>query len=189
MPFFLIEGVYENMHSATERDLRTQAYQALLSGAAGHVFGNDPIWHFDMPYYEPPPAMTWQEALASRGAQSMSHVGKLFFATRWWKLKPDLKNALLTDGLGPAENRAVAARSAKGSFALVYLPSSRAVTVDLGRLTGPRIVARWYDPADGRFVEASGSPFPATGPHRFRPEPERNSSGFEDWVLILGSRS
>jgi hypothetical protein len=41
MPFSLIEGVYENMHGAHERQLRTLAYQALLCGATGHVFGND----------------------------------------------------------------------------------------------------------------------------------------------------
>jgi hypothetical protein len=188
MPFFVIEGVYENMHDANERDLRTQAYQALLCGAAGHVFGNDPIWHFDMPYYEPPPAMTWQEALASSGAQSMSHVRNLLVATRWWKLKPDLNNALLTDGLGPPEDRAVAARSADRSFAIIYLPSSRIISVDLGRLAGPAIRARWYDPADGRFFSVSGSPFQATGIHRL-PRPGSNSSGFDDWVLVLDSRA
>ena len=189
MPFFLIEGVYENMHDANERDLRTQAYQALLCGAAGHVFGNDPIWHFDMPNYEPRPAMTWQEALASRGAQSMSHVRNLLLATQWWKLEPDSKNALLTNGLGPAQDRAVAACSADGSFALIYLPSNRPVTVDLGRLAGPRIAARWYDPADGQFFGVSGAPFPASGSRRLQPSPDRNSSGFDDWVLILESHS
>ena len=47
MPFFLIEGVYENEHEATEQHLACQAYQAVLSGAAGQVFGNNPVWHFD----------------------------------------------------------------------------------------------------------------------------------------------
>jgi Protein of unknown function (DUF4038)/Putative collagen-binding domain of a collagenase len=189
MPFFLIEGVYENMHEASERDLRTQAYQALLCGAAGHVFGNDPIWHFDMPFYDPPPAMTWQEALASRGAQSMSHTRDLLLATRWWELEPDRKNVLLTDGLGPAEERAVAARSADRSFALVYLPSTRTVTVDLGQIAGPEIAAHWYDPADGRLFGVSGPPFLATGSQRLQPISDRNSSGFGDWVLILEAHS
>jgi Protein of unknown function (DUF4038)/Putative collagen-binding domain of a collagenase len=189
MPFFLIEGVYENMHGANERQLRTQAYQALLCGAAGHVFGNDPIWHFDMPGYSPAPAMTWQEALGSRGAQSMAHLRELLVATGWWKLRPDLTNAVLTDGLGPAEDRAVAACSTDRSFALVYLPSSRPITVDLGQLAGRHVAAHWYDPSNGQSIGVDGSPFRAQGSRRLQPTPERNGSGFDDWVLILGSRS
>ena len=47
MPFFLMESAYENEHDAGEQRLRAQAYQAILSGAMGHLFGNNPIWHFD----------------------------------------------------------------------------------------------------------------------------------------------
>jgi hypothetical protein len=181
--------VYENMHGANESQLRTQAYQALLCGATGHVFGNDPIWHFDMPGYSPSPAMSWQEALGSRGAQSMAHLRKLLVATRWWKLQPDLTNAVLTDGLGAAADRAVAACSTDRSFALVYLPSSRAITVDLEQIAGRQVAAHWYDPSNGQFGGVSGSPFRAAGSRRLQPTPERNSSGFDDWVLILEASS
>ncbi|MGH6944336.1 MAG: DUF4038 domain-containing protein [Geminicoccaceae bacterium] len=188
MPFFLIEGVYENSRGVSERHLRTQAYQALLSGAAGQVFGNSPIWYFDMPGYDPLP-VTWKEALGSRGAQSMTHLRDLLMPIPWWLLKPDTNHTLLTDGLGPEEERAVAARTADGSLAIFYLPGSREVTIDLEQLAGPRVVASWYDPADGRFSAVVGSPFPATEPQQFRPKPGNNSSGFDDWVLILESLS
>lgn len=188
MPFFLIESVYENEHDATEQSLRTQAYQAVLSGAAGHVFGNNPIWHFDGRGIYPAP-VTWQEALGSRGARSMTHLRELFTSVRWWELEPDADNTFLTGGLGSEHDRAVAARSADRALALLYLPSSREITVDLGQLAGPEVAARWYDPADGRFSAVSGSPFAATGPRRFMPEPTTNNSGFDDWVLVLQSRS
>ena len=187
-PLFLIESAYENEHGATERRLRTQAYHAVLSGASGQVFGNNPIWHFDGGGLYPAP-VTWQEALDSQGAKSMTHLRNLMTGVRWWDLKPDVDNTLLTGGLGSDEDRAVAARSADGSFALLYLPSARDIVVDLEQLAGPQIVARWYDPASGRRSEVSGSPFEATGLHRFRPEPDANSSGFDDWVLILESHS
>ncbi|MGH6895125.1 MAG: glycoside hydrolase family 140 protein [Geminicoccaceae bacterium] len=188
MPFFLIESTYENEHEATERLLRTQAYHAVLCGAAGQVFGNNPIWHFDSPNHWPAP-VTWQEALGSRGAQSMTHLHDLLTAVRWWKLKPDRKNTLLIEGVGEWGDRAVAARSSDRSFALLYLPSSRDITVDLGELAGPEVAARWYDPANGRFSSVSGSPFRASGSRRFRPEPDTNSSGFDDWALLLKSQS
>jgi hypothetical protein len=188
MPFFLIESVYENEHGATEQSLRTQAYQAVLSGATGHVFGNNPIWHFDARGIFPAP-VTWQEALGSRGARSMTHLRELFTSVPWWELEPDMDNTLLTGGLGPERDRAVAARSADRALALLYLPSSREITLDLGQLAGPEIAARWYDPADGRFSAVSGSPFEATGLRRFLPESPTNSSGFNDWVVVLESRS
>src|SRR5688572_5048391 len=45
-PFFLMESAYENEHDAGARRIRTQAYQALLCGASGQIYGNNPIWHF-----------------------------------------------------------------------------------------------------------------------------------------------
>jgi hypothetical protein len=76
VPFFLIESAYENEHNATDQRLRTQADHAVLSGAAGQVFGNNPIWHFDGPGLYPAP-MTWQEALGGKGTQSMTHLQSL----------------------------------------------------------------------------------------------------------------
>ncbi len=187
LPLFLIESGYENEHGATERDLRMQAYQAMLSGAAGQVFGNNPIWHFDGPGLYPAP-YSWKEALSSRGTQSMTHLHRLFDSLAWWLLEPDSSGRLLVDGAGPDDERALAARAADGSFALIYLPSRRAATVDLGRLAGPEVAARWYDPAGGAFVTVDGAPFAAAGTRRFSPEPSTNSSGFEDWVLLLESR-
>jgi hypothetical protein len=187
MPYFLIESTYENEHGATSQRLRMQAYQALLFGAAGQVFGNNPIWHFDGPgLYSTP--VSWVEGLDSEGARSMTHLGSLMGAFAWWKMVPDVGGSLLVEGLGPRQERAVAALAEDGSFALVYLPSRRDVVIDLGRLAGPRVAARWYDPADGRFADAAGSPLIASGRHRFRPELESNSAGEDDWVLVLESR-
>lgn len=225
MPFFLIESAYENeeVFDATERHIRTQAYHALLCGAAGQVFGNNPVWHFGgrehgvartlrnvaravvgesgttgriidgrepglvQTIYNLVKPVTWQQALASPGAQSMTRLRDLLTAFPWWVLEPDADNVLLIDGLRTGFARAVAARAADRSFAILYLPSSREITVDLGQLAGPRIAAHWYDPAGGKRSAVAGSPFPAVGSRQFTPEPVDNSSGFDDWVLILES--
>lgn len=117
MPLFLIESAYENEHEVTERRLRTQAYHALLCGAAGQVFGNNPVWHFNGPGLYPTP-VTWQEALDSRGARSMTHLRALLAGMSWWLLEPDSDNSLLVDGSGPEEQQAVAARARDRSFAM-----------------------------------------------------------------------
>jgi hypothetical protein len=189
LPFFLIEGRYENEGGpeGTAQRARAQAYHALLSGAMGHVFGNNPVWHFSGPgLYET--SSNWQEALDSPGAQSMRHLRALFAAHRWWMLTPDFANSLLTDGLGDGHDRAVAAHADDRSFAVAYLPTARSVRVNLAQLAGPRIDARWMDPSDGAYTVVPGSPFSASGVRAFEPS-RANASGAGDWVLVLESRA
>lgn len=185
MPFFLVESLYENEHGVTERRPRMQAYQAILAGAAGHVFGNNPIWHFDGPGAFDAP-VSWQEALASRGAESMTHLREFFRPLRWWMLRPDADGTFLTGGSIRHGRRSVAAVAADGSFAVAYLPTRRAITLDLARLSGPKLRLRWYDPAAGRFVGAASEIAPTARSFALRP-PRADSAGFNDWVLLIGS--
>jgi hypothetical protein len=186
IPFFLMESAYEDEHDAGEHRLRMQAYQATFSGAMGHIFGNNPIWHFDGPgLYRAP--TDWKGALDSRGARSMTLLVNLISSLKWWLLEPDTENALLVRGSGSEEERAIAARAGDGSFALVYVPTSRNITLDLGRLAGPIIDATWFDPSSGRYSPVEGSPFNADF-QSLRPAPS-NDAGFSDWVLKLSSRA
>jgi len=187
MPFFLIESAYENEHDMTDQRLRTQAYHAILSGAAGQIFGNNPIWHFDGPGLYPAP-VSWQQAMGSKGAQSMTHLRSLLSALPWWLLEPDSGNLFLTSGFRSGFDRAVAACATDRSFAIVYLPSLRKITLNLNRLAGPQIGAQWYDPANGEFLDIEGSPFPASGSQSFTRDAGQNSAGSEDWALILNSQ-
>ena len=183
LPFFLIEGVYENEHDSDARLMRMQAYYALLSGAAGQVYGNNPIWHLGSKgLYDAP--VGWREALDSPSARSMTHLYDLMTALPWWELRPDRENRLLLDGLGPKEDRALAAMTADRSLALLYAPSRRSLTVDAGRFAGSTIEALWYDPADGTTFAVDGAPFETEGEVRLD-TPGDNAGGFEDWVLIL----
>ena len=185
-PFFFLEGRYENeANEGTEQRVRVQAYHALLSGAAGQVFGNNPIWHFNGPGLYPT-SLTWQQALNGRGSQSMSHVRTLFAPRSWWTLQPDASNTTLTAGLSSGQDRAVAARASDRSFAIAYMPSVRTVTMNLSQLAGPNVNARWYDPANGSYTAVTGSPFPAAGSQTFRPA-GNNTSNFGDWALVLES--
>lgn len=184
MPFFLMESAYENEFGADARRVRSQAYQAILSGASGHLFGNNPIWHFGGPGLHPA-EMTWQEALDSSGAKSMAVLGKLFSSVKWWELEPDTGNEFLIGGQGSYRARTVAARAGDGSFALVYIPNGGGITLDLARLTGQQVAASWLDPSSGRSEAAAGSPFSA-GIRYFLP-PRRG--GPADWILQLNGRT
>jgi hypothetical protein len=52
--------------------------------------------------------------------------------------------------------------------------------VNIARLAGPRVNARWYNPRTGAYSAISGSPFTASGTQTLT-----SSSG--DWVLVLES--
>lgn len=185
MPFLFIEGLYENEHQTTERRLRQQAYQALLTGAAGQVFGNNPIWHFDGPGLFDAPT-SWRAALGSRGAASMAHLHRLFDGLPWWTLRPDLEGSFLDQADSADDDEPAAALAADGSFALTYVPVPRAIRLDLDRLAGPNVRLRWYDPAEGRVVGPDQVFKSSIGRVQVQ-TPGANASGFGDWLLIAES--
>jgi len=175
MPYFLIEAAYED-ESASPTETRQQAWQAVLSGAAGQVAGQKSIWPFV-------PGV-WSSQLNTEGASTLVHLRTLLESYAWWTLEPDFSNAFLTGGVGTGAARAAAARAADRSFAIIYTRDIRDLTVDIGSLAGAQVRARWYDPTSGSFTNAAGSPFVATGSRTLRPA-GNNSRGKTDWVLVL----
>ncbi len=136
MPFFLIEARYEGEKNAAAPLVRTQAYQAVLSGAGGHIMGNYPVWQF---------GSGWAHALNSPGASTLTHLRDLIGSLEWWRLQPDITASLLTAGLGADSNRAAAAYAADGSLAIIHTPTMRDLTVNLARherTCDPRSVVR-----------------------------------------------
>lgn len=187
VPFILMESVYENEQSSTTARIRTQSYQALLSGAAGQVFGNNPIWHFDGPGIFAT-SVTWQQALGGPGSRSMARLRDLFTSIDWWTLQPDTQRQFLTSGLGTGQDRAVAASSTDGALAVAYVPSIRNADFNLSVLTGPTVHVTWYDPVSGTYTAASGSPFSTSGTITLR-APAPNAEGSGDWVILFQSGS
>ena len=177
-PFFLMESVYENEWSASERQIRQQSYEAVLSGGFGYFFGNSPIWRF---------GPGWQTALNSQGARDMARIRSLLVGYRWDLLVPDATGSFLVSGRGGSgSDHAVAARASDGSFGIVYVPTARSdVQVSLGGFSTGTVGARWYDPTSGAWQAVPGSPFAAPGSTPRLATPGNNSTGWPDWVLVL----
>ena len=173
LPFFYIEGRYENENTDIFC-LRRQAYWAILGGAAGHFFGNYPIWHF---------AAGWNKALNSKGAMSMVHFNNLFKAIDWYNLIPDNQNEMIVDGSGPINSidYVSGAVSKDGNLGVIYFPSFKKITVDLSVFSQARIAAYWINPSNGNklFIRF----YPNRGLEKFTP-PYMN-----DWVLLLSGTS
>lgn len=176
MPFFLVEAIYEGQ-GIDGHGVRVQAYQTTLSGATGHFMGHKLLWNML--------SSTWTTALGSPGARTLRFLPTLLETYQWSRLVPDASARLVTAGIGSNANRLAAGLASDDSVALVYVPTTRTITVALSQLSGPRVRARWYDPTSGAYRTISGSPF-ATSTKTFTP-PTNNSVGDPDWVLVLES--
>jgi len=181
-PFILIESSYEGEHNASEVQIRRQAYWTILCGGFGHVFGNNPIWHFNGPTLFPVKE-TWQQAMDLPGSVGMMHWGVLFRSRQWYELVPDQKREVVTKGLGEFNglDYLAASRTADGSTVIAYMPSSRTVAVDLSKISGNQARAWWFDPGTGS-ASAAGV-FATRGFREFTPP------GPGDWVLVLDDAS
>jgi hypothetical protein len=187
-PTFDGEPRYENHPVAFKKDnprfddydVRQAAYWGLLAGGCGHTYGCHNIWQLWEPGREPVTfAEThWREALDFPGAHQMQHVRALYESRPFLKLLPD--QSLIASGQGRGMHHIQAARADDGSFAFVYLPTGRPLTIDLKKLSGERVSAHWYDPRKGAWRKVGDY---ASSPSRQFTPPSRGRGS--DWVLAL----
>jgi len=171
-PFFLIESTYEGEHNSTPPVIRRQAWWTVLNGGFGHIMGNRPIWLFDP---------GWQAALDAPASRDLARLGQFMRSLPWFELVPDQRRDFLRAGWGDAAglDYAAAAVSDDRRVAVVYMPSARAVSVDLRRLKNHDVTVTWFDPGTG--TELSAGTFPASGTREFTPP----AGG--DWVLLFAA--
>ena len=161
-------------------DARQAAYWSMLAGAAGHTYGNHNVWQLWEPGRAPVSwARTpWRQALDHPGAAQMGHLRRLFESRPFMELVPDLD--LIVNRPGTFDAHVRAARAADGSFAFVYTPSGKNVTVATGKIKGPTVKAWWFNPRVG--VGAEIGLFAGGGAVEFVPP---TSGRGNDWVLVL----
>ena len=177
MPFFLLEGFYENEYGATAKQLRAQSYWTVLTGGCGVVFGNCPLWHFG--YSSSWCGLTdWQAQLARPGSVQMTHYRALFESRRWEQLVPDTDGSVLTSGSGTwgTEDFATAAAAADGSSIIAYVPTARSLSFDTTVLSGNTVRAWWFHPGNASTTLIGDFP---SGNVSISPPPAG------DWVLVL----
>jgi hypothetical protein len=151
------------------------------------VYGNGLIW----PFKE-----GWKGQFDSPGAVQMGYLRSFFEGRAWYELVPDQKHTIVTSGYGTfdashtdanvkvmASDYVTAARTPDGTLAMAYMPTSRALTVDMTKLQAPTN-AQWFDPSRGVYTPAAGAPLANSGTHVFTP-PVKNGDGDGDWVLVL----
>jgi hypothetical protein len=190
-PAFLIESLYENEHSSTPAQLRSEMYEPILSGERGFVFGNAPLWFFSTSATDGNPGWSfatsktvypsWRSALTGVGTKDAARAGAFFRSIAWWQLQPDRIGTVLKS-LSPSGS-GVLASTADRRLAVAFFSASATATIDMSQMIGPT-TARWFDPSSGNFTTVSGSPFFNGGTRSFS-TPGAASDGSPTWLLVL----
>lgn len=168
-------------------DIRRFLYWDLFGGACGHTYGNHSIWQF----YDPRegkgvnrPICTWREALHHPGGEQVQHARELIESRPVLSRIPD--NTLITPEAvsvgtpGAGSKLIVGTRDASGSYAMIYVPSSRTFTVNLESLSGEKFQAWWFNPRTGGATPIGV--FEKARTKQFTPPAVGETL---DWVLVI----
>ena len=174
------QGGYEGW--LDESDVRRDLYYTICSGAAGYTYGAHPIWQFCNPTLNPPinqPRLTWRKALELPGAKQLAIAKKLL---------EDLPTTLRepADHFLNAQEKpilpAVACRDVAGLWALIYLPESQTVDINLNILSKLPAEAVFINPRTGQ-ISATEQLAANEATHRFIPPASFDNT--RDSLLLL----
>jgi Protein of unknown function (DUF4038)/Putative collagen-binding domain of a collagenase len=157
--------------------VRQRAWWDVFAGAFGHTYGNHSVWQMYTPQRKPinGPLFYWTEAIHRPGAAQMQYVRALVESRPFFSRVPD--QSLIVNPLEGADH--IAATRGDG-YLFVYSAQGRPFTVNLGKISGDRVKAWWFNPRNGAAREFDS--FDNRGTHDFEPP----SQGFgSDWVLVL----
>lgn len=163
-------------------DVRKSIYFTIFSGAFGATYGCHDIWQMYSPYRPAVngPNMYWQQAMDLPAATQMKHVRRLIESRPILERVPD--QSLIVENSLEAADRIQATRGS--DYAFIYTAKGKEITVNMGKISGEKIVALWFDPRNGSVKE--GGSYPNKGQLKFQPP----TKGYaQDWVLILDDAS
>jgi hypothetical protein len=187
-PFFLFESNYENENGTTPINQRIEAYNSILSGGAGHQYGNNPLWFMGAANGWNPMCTTnsnpncWKSHLGDTTRSQLKYIRALFESRLWYTLIPDQSHSIVTAGYGSGTYYAATAQTADKSTLISYLPNSKTLTVNLAKMSGNSVVAYWFNPRNGSATQIGT--YNTTATNQTFTSPDGN-----DWVLVIDDAS
>ena len=184
-----MEPAYENHPTGADKPridahkVRSQAYAAMLAGAAGHGYGALDLFYFYKDADGPFPKngfQQWRTAVAYEGSRQVGLMRRLFEQRPWYKMVPD--QSVIASEQGAGAQRLIAARAQDGSFVIVYTPHGQPFSIHLNELGRSPVKAQWYDPRNGSWTTIGQ--YANQGVQEFT-APSKGER--EDWALVLDS--
>ncbi len=132
-------------------DVRKQLYRSVFAGGCGVTYGHHSIWQFCGPRN---PGInhtdrTWLEALNRPGAAQVQYLRALIESRPFLSSMPD--QSILASDPDTGGHHLRARRASDGSYLMVYLPTTRAVSVYVDRLNAITIRGWWVSPSTGQL--------------------------------------
>lgn len=170
----------------TAYDVRARIYRGVFAGACGVTYGHHQIWQFlNKDLYDPinigDTLIGWQKSARAQAAYEMQHLKNLMLSRPYYSRISD-QSAIRSDKGKDYRDLLWATRDADGSYAMVYLPQPKPVTVDLSKVTGGNKIAWWFDVRNGKATSAGT--VKGSGKKQFTPP-----AGGQDWVLVIDDAS
>jgi hypothetical protein len=169
-PFLIANSEFPKELTDQSNLIRNQAYQSILSSAAGFCHMTT-IKNFNP---------TWKVNITKDGAEYIHQLVKILKGIPWEYMQPDTPD-LLVDSLDRAEIGIVSLSNKR--MAMLYLPSSRPVKLDLKHLNGTDFGAVWYSPRTGK--RWSGGELKSSMEAVVQPP---DSQPGWDWILLIGTK-
>jgi len=182
------ENIPQGLHDPKEpywqdKDARRYAYWSVFAGAFGHTYGNGAV----IQMYKPDSRRVsygvrnyWYEAINDPGAGQMQYLKALMLSRPFFERVYD--PSLIIDN-GEKYDNVIATRGE--SYAFIYTYTGREFEAALGKISGEKINAYWYNPHNGKSQFLGN--FENKGTRSFDP-PGGKAEG-NDWVLILDDSS
>ena len=181
------EGIPQGLHDPAEpfwdeNDVRRYAYWSVFAGAAGHTYGSSAV----MQFYNPKDKGAaygakkyWTEAINDPGAGQMIYLKNLILSRPYFVRVPD--QSLLAEQPGDKYDFQLATRGV--DYAFFYTYNGKNIKANMGRISGEKVKASWYNPRDGQYSEIGS--FDNSGIQEF--DAPGDPADGNDWVLVLDS--
>jgi hypothetical protein len=161
-------------------DVRRYGYWSVFAGAAGHTYGHNSVMQMHKPTDKGSAYGSkkyWYDALNDSGASQMIHLKNLILSKPYFERLPD--QSLIAKGHGIKYEYLAATRGK--DYAFIYDYTGKDFSVNMGKISGDKVIASWYSPRDGSKQKIGT--FTNKGITAFDP-PGKQQEG-NDWVLIL----
>ena len=179
------EDIPQGLHDAkqprwTADDVRRYGYWSVFSGAFGYTYGHNSVMQMYKTTDKEPaygPRDTWDVALNATGARQMIYLKNLMLSRSYFDRVPD--QSIVAGKNGEKYSRLVATRGK--SYVMVYTYTGKDFELNMGKITGDKVKASWFDPKTGKTTPIDT--VSNTGICKFNPPGEEKDGN--DWVLIL----
>ena len=160
-------------------DVRKQTYRSVFAGAAGVTYGHHAVWQFMSEREETVnyPDRGWRNAIDRPGAFQVGYLRRLIESRPFLQRIPD--EGLVLQGQGNGGEHIEAFRATDNSYAMVYLPVGKAITVSTA-WSKNGITGWWFNPKDASVQKIN----PLSANSSITVTPPVTGTG-NDWVLVL----